>query len=303
MSRKNGNIKMQLNKRIDGLLRIGEKKIKDDRTNPNRAEGIHSVKTAEIYRQTANYFGEYLKQQNIRSIDAISREDIAGFMATRSNLSPYTYSRELSAINKMLDTRYTLKDFGLSRRSYSDITNNRGFSKWDTSNKERNREALEFVRACGMRRSSIAQVKPSDFIRDDKGVIFGVHLVEKGGRERFSVVLEEYREKITQAVNLAQEKGGDSPFLREPDRNANPHWQRAEYAQNLYNDLLNARELGQDYYSNRRDLFINDSALIRATSRYSTDTVKGYVRDIIGEVSQALGHNRLDVVLYHYLKA
>ena len=43
MGRKSGNITMQLNKRIDDLLRIGEKKVKDDPTNSNRVEGIHSV--------------------------------------------------------------------------------------------------------------------------------------------------------------------------------------------------------------------------------------------------------------------
>lgn len=46
MGRKSGNITMQLNKRIDDLLRIGEKKVKDDPTNSNRVEGIHSVQTA-----------------------------------------------------------------------------------------------------------------------------------------------------------------------------------------------------------------------------------------------------------------
>ena len=35
MGRKSGNITMQLNKRIDDLLRIGEKKVKDDPTNSN----------------------------------------------------------------------------------------------------------------------------------------------------------------------------------------------------------------------------------------------------------------------------
>ena len=59
MSRKNINITMQLNRNIDNLLRIGEKKIKDDRTNPNRVDGIHSIKTADTYRQTARALGNY----------------------------------------------------------------------------------------------------------------------------------------------------------------------------------------------------------------------------------------------------
>ena len=50
MGRKSKNIKIELNRRIDELLRIGEKKIKDDKTNPNRAEGIHSIRTADTYQ-------------------------------------------------------------------------------------------------------------------------------------------------------------------------------------------------------------------------------------------------------------
>lgn len=53
MGRKSKNIKIELNRRIDELLRIGEKKVKDDKDNPNRAEGIHSIRTADTYRSIA----------------------------------------------------------------------------------------------------------------------------------------------------------------------------------------------------------------------------------------------------------
>ena len=49
MGRNRKNITIQLNRRIDELLRIGEKKVKVD----GRAEGIHSVKKADSYRGTA----------------------------------------------------------------------------------------------------------------------------------------------------------------------------------------------------------------------------------------------------------
>ena len=67
MGRKSGNITMQLNKRIDDLLRIGEKKVKDDPTNSNRVEGIHSIQTASTYRAVAKQLGEYLKEQGVRN--------------------------------------------------------------------------------------------------------------------------------------------------------------------------------------------------------------------------------------------
>ena len=108
MGRKSGNITMQLNKRIDDLLRIGEKKVKDDPTNSNRVEGIHSVQTASTYRAVAKQLGEYLKEQGVRNIGDIDRTHIAGFMSERKDLSAFTHSKDLSAINKILDTRYTV---------------------------------------------------------------------------------------------------------------------------------------------------------------------------------------------------
>ena len=130
-----------------------------------------------------------------------------------------------------------------------------------------------------------------------------MHVIEKGGRERNAVVLEQDRPRITELVNQAIERNGyDSPFLKEPDSNANPHSCRREYAQQLYRDLVEAREDGRDYYQGYREQFINERTLFQKVDSYRSKTVHGYSRQIMGEVSQNLGHNRIDVVLYHYLK-
>ncbi len=302
MGRKNGNITMQLNRQIDSLLRIGEKKVKDDPTNSNRAEGIHSIRTASTYRAVAKQLGEYLKQQGVRNIADIEHKHIEGFMNDRRGLSAYTHSKDLSAINKILDTRYTVSEFGLPQRSYQAVTNNRGFAVRDTSTAERNQEALSFVRACGMRRESIDRITPSDFLRDKGGQCIGVHLTEKGGRERVAVILSQDRERITEAVNRAIEAtGANSPFLKEPDSNANPHYERREYAQQLYCDLVNAGSQGVDYYADMRSHFINERCFERATAN-RPEIIKGFQRDVLAEVSQNLGHNRICVVYYSYLK-
>lgn len=301
MGRKSGNITMQLNRQIDSLLRIGEKKVKDDPTNSNRAEGIHSVRTADTYRAVAHQFGDYLKGQGVRQIADITRDHVAGFMTSRAELSAYTHSKDLSAINKFLDTRYTVREFGLPQRSYHDVTNNRGLAVRDTSEAERNREALSFVRACGMRRESIDRVTPADFLRDKSGQCVGVHLIEKGGRERNAVIIQQDRERITAIVDRATQTGGvDKPFLNAPDSNANPHYDRREYAQQLYSDLERARTEGTDYYDGMRSDFINQRCFERAT-RNKPNHVRGFERDVLAEVSQNLGHNRISVVYYSYL--
>lgn len=249
-------------------------------------------------------FSDYLKTKGIRNIDEITRDHVQGFMLSRVNNSAYTHSKDLSAINKILDTRYTVKEFGLPQRSYRNVENNRGLAIRDTSDAERNREQLSFVYATGIRRESIATITPSQAIRDAQGQVIGFNVIgEKGGRERNSVVLEQERPRITELVNQRElEFGKNTAMFSAVDSNANPHHARREYAQQLYKDLKQANEQERDYYSGMRDRFINLQHLQKAISRYSNEKVKGYERDILAEISQNLGHNRIDVILYHYLK-
>lgn len=303
MDRKSKNIKIELNRRIDELLRIGEKKVKDDKDNPNRAEGIHSIRTADTYRSIANSFADFLKGQGVRSMAEIERQHIEDYMLSRSDLSAYTHSRDLSAINKLLDTRYIPRDFGFQDRKYSHITNNRGTALYDTSEAKRNREQLDFVRATGIRRQSIATITPEQAIRNASGQVIGFNVIEKGGRERNCVVLEQERQRVTELVNQkSTEQGANAPMFRAVDSNANPHYARREYTQALYTDLKLAHEQGYDYYDGLRSRFINEQALDKAVSRYNNEIVRGYDRDVMGEVSLNMGHNRIDVILYHYLK-
>ena len=76
MGRKNKNITIQLNRRIDELLRIGEKKVKVD----GRVATINSVQTADSYRGTANRIGEVCKSMGVRNIEDIDKSVIERYM-------------------------------------------------------------------------------------------------------------------------------------------------------------------------------------------------------------------------------
>lgn len=300
MSKYHKNIKMQLNKALDSKLRIGESKQKIY-SNPNKAAGIHSIGTAGAYRSTICVFGDYLKGQGVRDLNDIGEREVKGFLDSRSDLSPWTLAKDLSAINKVLGTEYTGRDMGIPMRNAQDITNNRGYSAYNTSGRERNTDALRFVAATGIRRESIGSITPSQAVFGSNGQVIGFDVVEKGGRERLCVVLEPEREYITQLVQ-AHLEAPYSPLLSPVDANANPHYFRAEYAQALYNELAEAKSAGVDYYDGMRERFINEANAERAMSRYAHDVYRGYDLSIVAEVSQNLGHNRLDVVLTHYLK-
>jgi hypothetical protein len=304
VGRKNKNITIQLNRRIDELLRIGEKKVKVN----GRVATINSVQTADSYRGTANRLGEVCKSMGVRNIEDIDKGVIERYMESYRNASAWTVSREVAAANKLLGTSYTPRDFGFTqRRTYTSVKNNRGeLPKSSDANNPKNQDGLYLAAVTGCRRSSITTVTANDAIRDDHGKIYAFHFCEKGGRERISLVLPSEQGNLTRWVD-SKLKGGhspDAPLVDYISKNAPCHRMRSEYARELYGELKEAKERGVDAYNGRKyELFIDRDKYDYSYNnpRFKGDVVHGFDKDVALEVSFALGHNRLDVSLYSYL--
>ena len=304
MGRNRKNITIQLNKRIDALLRIGEKKVKVGR----RVDGIHSVKTADSYRGTAHRLSLVCKGLGVRNIEDIDKSVIERYMDDYRNASAWTVSRELSATNKILGTSYTPSDFGFTqRRTYTSVKNNRGeLPQSSTASKPENQDGLYFASVTGCRRSSITTATANDAVRNANGQIVGFHFCEKGGRERVSLVLPSERQNLTQWVD-SKLRGGhspDAPLIDYISRNAGCHRMRGEYARELYTELKEAKERGVDVYEGRKyELFIDKDKYDYSYNnpRFKGEFVHDFEKSIVLEVSFALGHSRLDVSLYSYL--
>ena len=304
MGRKNKNITIQLNRRIDELLRIGEKKVKVD----GRVATINSVQTADSYRGTANRLGEVCKSMGVRNIEDIDKGVIERYMESYRHASAWTVSREIAAANKLLGTSYTPRDFGFTqRRTYTSVKNNRGeLPKSSDANKPENQDGLYLASVTGCRRSSITTVTANDAVRDEHGKIYAFNWCEKGGRCRTSLVLPSEQGNLTRWVD-SKLKGGhspDAPLVDYISKNAPCHRMRSEYARELYTELKEAIERGVDVYEGRKyELFINRDKYDYSYNnpRFRGDTIHGFDKDIALEVSFALGHNRLDVSLYSYL--
>lgn len=304
MGRKNKNITIQLNNRINELLRIGEKKVKVNGV----AEGIHSVKTAEQYRKTANRLSSVCKEMGVKSMADIDKSVVARYMEAYRDASAWTVSRELSAISKIRGETITPKELGfVERRTYTSVKNSRGeLPPSSTAHRAENQDGLYFASVTGCRRASITTTTASDAVRNEQGQIIGFHFVEKGGRERISPVLPSERQNLTYWVD-SKLKGGhspDAPLIDYISRNAGCHRMRGEYARELYTELKEAKERGVDAYDGRKyELFINRDKYDYSYNnpRFRGDTIHGFDKDIALEVSFALGHNRLDVSLYSYL--
>ena len=304
MGRNNKNIPIQLNRRIDELLRIGEKKAKVN----GRVDGIHSVQTAESYRGTANRIGEVCKSMGVRNIEDIDKGVIERYMESYRNASMWSVSREVAAANKLLGTSYTPRDFGFTqRRTYTSIKNNRGeLPRTSDANKPENQDGLYFANVTGCRRSSITTVTANDAIRDEHGKIYAFHFCEKGGRERISLVLPSEQGSLTRWVD-SKLKGGhsaDAPLIDYISKNAPCHRMRSEYARDLYAELKDAKERGIDVYEGRKyELFIcrDKFDFSYNNPRFKSDAPHNFQKDLALEVSFNLGHGRLDVSLYSYL--
>ena len=304
MGRKNKNITIQLNRRIDELLRIGEKKVKVD----GRVATINSVQTADSYRGTANRLGEVCKSMGVRNIEDIDKGVIERYMESYRHASAWTVSREIAAANKLLGTSYTPRDFGFTqRRTYTSVKNNRGeLPKSSDANKPENQDGLYLASVTGCRRSSITTVTANDAVRDEHGKIYAFNWCEKGGRCRTSLVLPSEQGNLTRWVD-SKLKGGhspDAPLVDYISKNAPCHRMRSEYARDLYAELKDAKECGVDVYQGRKfELFIDKDKYDYSYNnpRFKSDTPHNFQKDLALEVSFNLGHNRLDVSLYSYL--
>ena len=304
MGRNSKNIKIQLNKKLDSLLRIGQKKQKESvgtpNYNPNRSEGIHSIQTADTYRKVINQFGEYCKTQGIREISQIDHQTVASYMEEQKGLSKWTTAKIICGINKVLSTNYTPADFGIGHRSQSEIIHNRGFLRANsTADRESNKDALWFASCTGARRETLMSVTANNAVRNDEGQVIGFHFEHcKGGKDYYALVLPYEREKMTAYVDEKIAIGGDNARLvTYCDKNSNPHYERGRYAESLYLCLKEAKDNRCDLYDGRRSLFINQEKYERAIShpRYSAETVRGYDTKVLAELSQNLAHNRISV--------
>ena len=99
------------------------------------------------------------------------------------------------------------------------------------------------------------------------------------------------------------ERGEHCRLIDSCDSNANPHYERGVYAQEMYKQMVDYREREQDIYCGSRHKFINEENYQKAIKhpRYRSEYVRGHNTRICTGVSQQLGHNRIDVVINHYL--
>lgn len=291
--------------KMQELNRIGKSKHEakkhyratHENANPAKTAGIHSIKTYEVYKQVSVQFVDWLKQNhaNIRHMDDISSDVVIQYLQFRRDqgLSAWTLSRDMSALNKLLDKEITKKEAQLPERSYKKTTRSREERAYDKKyNPENYRPQIEVAKSFGLRRESILggdyQLREGSIFKHD-GKIYAA-VIEKGGRFRNAPCLESMKDTIEkhfpnikerdlytkEEFKRAYDEFGNHLFDRYTSKIDN-HAFRHEYARNLY------EQIEKDYSDLKSDY-------------------RGYDERILREVSEALGHSRPSVVVEHYLR-
>ncbi|WZL80747.1 site-specific integrase [Vallitaleaceae bacterium 9-2] len=243
----------------------------------NRTVGIHSFKTYDAYKQTSIEFSKYMKKEykDIKDVRQVKEEHVVEYLQYRQQdeKSAYTISKDMAALNKLFNFFVTKKEAGIKERSYKDITRSRLYTENDKKYNPNNyKDQIMFAKACGCRRESVLVVTTECFTWKD-GVPIKVHLIEKGGKERDAHILVKYQEDLK---SVLENKEMGKPLFDRYTSKIDNHAFRREYAKNRYQEILGERKDDKDY--------------------------RGHDKKVLKELTKDLGHNRLDVVVYNYLK-
>lgn len=289
---KKGSINFQLIERMKSMTHFGESKHEAKKNNINEAkskgikinstkvDGIYSYNTFEAYKQTSKEFSIWLKENysELKDINKIERKHVIEYLQHRqnSNCSAWTIDKDKSALNKVLGMDITKKEANLKQRKLKDISRSRNIATSDKKYNEKNyADQITIAKNTGIRRQSMDKITPSDFVRDTKGDCIALNVKEKGGRVRTIPILKSGQGAVTDVVNKAQES--DKPLFSKYTKMIDNHAYRGEYATNYYKQLQEENNKPLDY-----------------KDKYNKENLRA--------VSNALGHNRISVVVDHYLR-
>ena len=203
-------------------------------------------------------------------------------------------------------------DIKLPARTPDQITRSRGETKNDKyiTRDGKYKDVFTIALATGSRRKDISKLCVNNF-REVDGKLYVFFEKSKGGRDRLTPVLEKYEKDVRDIIEQAKVDGKTRLFNHIP-KEIDVHGLRREYCQNLYDEIKDNKELRDEIlknYPERRELKTQkDKDGNTVTKEIKSDVYKDrngnvWKRDDIYVLSQALGHNRLDVSITHYLKS
>ena len=186
---------------------------------------------------------------------------------------------ERAALRMFFSDRDLATAITLPPRRRENITRSRGAAKHEKHFQPQHWQTqINFLKACGLRRSELRDLLVREVYTNAEGHLV-VHVRNgKGGRRREAVVIPGKEQDVLAVI---QDRPPDAPVFEHLAKHMDIHSYRRQYAQALY-----------QYYTQGRELPPAEGRLKR----------NAYNRDAAERASWSLGHNRIDVVLRHYLR-
>ncbi|HEY3992523.1 MAG TPA: integrase [Ktedonobacteraceae bacterium] len=278
--------------RLDEHMAIGESRR--EAKQAQRAAGehiwtfstgkIHSYKTRTTYQEHILRFVNWSRAtyaiKSLEQLDDRANELASLYLQQElvTHKSAYTLQVERSALRLFFADRALARDVTLPRRVRTTIKRSRGPVAHDRHFQPANWQPLiKFEQACGLCRSELVRLMVADVYYNALGQLV-IHVLNgKGDKEREVPALPGHEQDLLALT--AERKLEESIFDHIP-KHMDVHAYRREYAQALY-------------------LSLTDRQLPPADGRLRHSD---YDLAAVQRVSWALGHNRLDVVLRHYLR-
>lgn len=279
-------------------------------------EKIHSYDTFDTYQKACQRFGKWLQEEkhiskkaDINKCKEYTKEYIE-YRLNTDKVSIWTAKMERSALAKLYGEKI---DIELPKRDIKEITRSRGEKKQDKHfSEERNKDLVIIAKATGGRRCDLEKLTPAKFFVDKNNIMWVRFDGSKGGRDRISPVLPQYREHIERAL---QSKDKNTRLFSKISHSADIHGYRGNYTRELYKKVGEDKEFKENIlkkyperheYKTVKDKTTGESRVYEITSEHYVtrgENKQTFIRDDVYICTCALGHTRLEVTVTHYLKS
>ena len=281
--------------RLDNLMALGQSRA--EAKAQARAQGghfwsfsdgkIHSYQTRATYQDIVMRFLRWCRAthgtKRLAEVDQRADELVSAYLQlhVQEGYSPWTLATERSALRLFFGSPLLAEQVLLPPRHREAIHRSRQSSVHEGPSSphfqpEHWQSLLDFLRVTGLRRREVSMLRVGQ-IQEQPGGRVVLHIKGKGGKVRQVPVLPGQEARV---MDLVQGRNEDELVFARIPGHLDIHAYRRHYAQTLYQEL-------------------SGLPLPPATGRLPRGILD---EQAILVVSQALGHNRRDVILTYYLR-
>ena len=276
----------QVQESLQSKLSAGDSKHLDKR-NHETGEKIYSYNTFRTYQKHSCAFVKWAQQAHGCKTLGECRQYVDEYLQHRAGYcSAYTVKLDAASIGKTYGES-TRNFIHTPSRLRSEITRSRGEKAMDKHfSTTKNADIISFCRASGLRRSELKACTGNSLVQcNNSPVGLGIHVQSgKGGKERIAPLYCD-RSTADRIVDMCHAAGTGKVFSS-VSKACDVHGYRSEYAATVYkaNAIPLEKLQRPEKYFCRGD---------------KAGTV--YCRHGMQVCSQALGHNRIDIISSNYL--